>query len=222
MEANVSAWTQALWVTPRRVCGRRLRPLSLAHLSMLSAVSSPLLAVDQPPSLCGLLTAVYICSRTHAELIDYLVRKIERIHAEGPVKHRPRRAAQIGPMLAGWWWVRRDWRREWREMVAHMADYRRYAPRDEAPPTRIAAPVEWHLVRVLCCEWGMDYEQAWDTPINVAVCCVDCGADARGDERLISESEVTRRKIVRDMVAARDSGDTRKADELQALLGAMN
>jgi hypothetical protein len=52
----------------------------------------------------------------------------------------------------------------------------------------VAAPEPWHVVRVLCSEWGFNVNDAWNHPYLESRCMFDTSAEAKGDNSLMSEA----------------------------------
>jgi hypothetical protein len=193
----MDAWTQALLVTPLRIAGIRLRPFSLAHNAILRANNSPYLC-SRPATTPELFFALQVCSRTLEQIRDGLL---------GP------RPPVWRLFFAGLRWRRSAFDTADASFRIHVADYKRYPEREPvASGDEIAAPFEWHAARILCREYGMSLCEAWDTPINMAVCAVDTWTESQGTGKLLSDYDAKLRDLLEKEGSARKSGDTAAAD----------
>jgi hypothetical protein len=48
-------------------------------------------------------------------------------------------------------------------------------------------PYQWHIVHRLCADYGYTLERAWNAPYAMARCLYDAGAEAEGDDTIMSQ-----------------------------------
>lgn len=168
----ISTWWQAaLLPDVWDVCGIRVPSLTVWHTFALENVGNAYLLGRTPDrdDAAGLLLFA-----SHG----YVAGKRMMLDA----KYRARRILRMYRYLR---------RREWQEVDAACREYvqtctrttSRWQKGDSKPA---AVPYQWHLVRVLT---GGDVRRlvaAWDTPYAVAKCLYDAGAEAAGDDSLMS------------------------------------
>ena len=99
-----------------------------------------------------------------------------------------------------WWRKRRyDHAQQHAILDAYIDDYAarpdHYVKAGGGKGGTIAAPYEFHLVRILCSHYGLTEDQAWDFPYGRAHCYGDCYGEANGDESLVSRREELLGKI---------------------------
>lgn len=171
-------WIQALFAAAPRIAGVRLRPYSLAHNFTLRSLDNSLLADGVPDKAEDLATALVVCSRSFAQIQADLFGG----------------AQTVGQLASAIKWKRRY------SLATACASFRQYRDNFCACPDHwneqgakagrnIAAPWEWHVVRVLCSQYGRTWDQAWDTPCGQGRCCFDVWAESKGDSTLVSEHE---------------------------------
>ena len=206
-------WFQALMLTSPRMCGRALRPFSIAHRYILRALGNPYAYTDVPATVSDLLNAVAVCSRTWEQ----------------------NRAALFGgrpwaqDSAWDWYWrqrLARSFETADASMRQYMADYCAVPAHDNgtAKDAKIGAPVEFHLVRVLMSAFGMSEAKAWNMPWNRAVCYLDARAEAESnDTHILSPVEEHAYDLIEQ---ASKETDKAKAEELyaqaQAIFNALN
>ena len=96
--------------------------------------------------------------------------------------HRARAMARIG---------RKVLRVPWPDMLAACRDYvdtctratSRWQRGDSKP---CAVPYQWHIVHRLCADYGYTLDAAWNAPYALARALYDAGAEAAGDDSLLS------------------------------------
>lgn len=199
----LDVWTQSLLVSPPVLCGRRLLPFSLGHAVILRSISSPYAYVNVGSALSDVLTAIQICSRTTGQ----------------------NRAALYGGKMPVISWV--AWSMRWRGVKfdvvdasfrTYLADFTRQA--DRHPPKKrgrdLAAPVEFHLHRVLCEHYGYDPVAAWDVSLIVAHACADVVAESNGDELIKTPYELEQVRLEEITAAAVAAGDQAAIDQAWA------
>lgn len=168
----VSPWWQAA-VLPDRwsICGVSVPALSVWHTFALEQVGNRFLLSlpadrDDAASLLMFARCDYRGGR----------RIILRQH------HRMRLMARIG---------RKVQRVPWPEMHAACTDYvescTRATSRWQRGDTKpCAVPYQWHIVHRLCADYGYTLDAAWNAPYALARCLYDAGAEAAGDDSILS------------------------------------
>lgn len=168
----VSPWWQAA-VLPDRwsICGVSVPALSVWHTFALEQVGNRFLLSlpadrDDAASLLMFARCDYRGGR----------HLILRPH------HRARAMARIG---------RKVLRVPWPEMLAACTDYvescTRATSRWQRGDTKpCAVPYQWHIVHRLCADYGYTLDAAWNAPYALARCLYDAGAEAAGDDSILS------------------------------------
>ena len=166
-------WMKGLLGAPGMVGGAHLRPMTLGHVATLRNLRNKYL-LGGVPTFMDLAVGVAVCKLSWPELREWLVgddmRELKtwsRKTHKNWQKHGDAFSAWVGDNMTG--------PARW---VEEGGKYK-----------QLKAPWEWHLARILCKDWGMTFDQAWDTPVARARCCWDVTAEAHGDESLVSESE---------------------------------
>ena len=169
----VSPWWQAA-VLPERwsICGVSVRALSVWHTFALEQIGNRFLfslPADRDDAASLLLFA-----RT-----DYRGgrRLILAPH------YRARAMARMGRKVA---------RLAWPDMLAACLDYVDTCTRAPSRWRRgdskaCAVPYQWHIVHRLCADYGYTLERAWNAPYALAQCLYDAGAEAEGDDTIMSQ-----------------------------------
>lgn len=179
-------WAQAILDNREHVVlGRTLRPFSLGHAFILRATANPAV-YDGPCDMGRLAVAVDVCASAFEDGRRHIC-DLSRVRLyEAWARHLTR------PIH--WWQPRRDI-----DFPAHLTAFRAYCNVWLTVPLRWEkrgalkksprAPWELHLVRGLCADWGMSYEDAMDTPISRALALRAVSSESDGDESLVSDSE---------------------------------
>ena len=180
MSDGTSAWFQALFVAPPRICGVQLRPYSIGHERILIEIGSPY-ATGEEPTDSDLLAAIQICGRTLAGC--------QQLIAGGPTRRLRRWGVR---------WTRYGLATAHKSFRTYLDDYLR-APAHEKTgnETPCNADVYWHYARILCDCYGFDFfadprnpaNSAWDCPKPVAVCCADAWGESQGVKGLVSDAD---------------------------------
>jgi len=171
------AFFQAAFCQPPIVLGRRLRPFSLSHSYLLAGLENPCL-VTGAGLVADLCAAVSICSHGHAE-------NAQRLFNGGPSFDRERREFAKALRVEGEASARAAF-------DVYLADFCHIPEhwRDEAESgSTFRAPWQFHFVFVLCRDYHMTPEQAWDTPVALARCYYDVMAEVGGDKSLVTARE---------------------------------
>lgn len=178
----MDAFFQAAFCQPPRVLGRQLLPLSLSHVFLLRGLGNRFVT-EGDGERTDLFTAVMVCSRTHQD-------NARRLFGNGGLS--------VAGML--WWslrWPESKMPEEKRTFRTYLSDYCTTPERWESGEGKsFRAPWQFHFVHVLTRYYGMNPDDAWNTPVSLARCYYDVWAETEGDESLVSERE----KAVIEMV----------------------
>ena len=173
-----AAWFQSLMTAPRRVYGVMLKPFSLIHVITLEELgNSYAMQNDEPASDSDTMIAAFVCSRDWSEIRRDVFPDMNK-----------------GKMLAFWLRTRfYNWKHQSDIMAAYVDDYTTVPEHseliDKKPGRSIAGSPEYHIVSVLCSEYNMTLDEAWNTPFNLARCCLDIYGERQGAETLISRRD---------------------------------
>jgi len=187
MATNREIFFNAVFVEPPKICGKKLKPYSLAHDYFLRYLKNPLV-VGGETSDEDLLNAIFVCSLSYRQLKRFL--------------NYPKR------FMAMLWFLR--WRikdleiarksfrlyiGEYFEIPDHFTPYAPVSPdaalfateaKEKGKP--YAAPWQYHLVHTLCFCYGCSLDEAWNTPVTTARCYHDVWSESTGlDNSLVSE-----------------------------------
>jgi len=156
----LACYQKAALMSPGRVLGRQLLPLSSWHVAALDALGSPYFS-GGAPTVSDLVIAVDVCS-------------------SGWVEDARTRAQQATRSLRGphgliAWWVglRFDGRRELAAMGAHVSAYMDWPQFwSDGTSRRPGVQLAYHLVATLMSNTTLTEARCWNMPINLAQCYV--------------------------------------------------
>ena len=174
MPSNKDIFFKAVFLEPPRICGKRLHPFSLAHEYFLKHLNNPII-VGGSITDDDLLTAIFVCSLTFKELREYF--------------------NQPSTFKVGLWFLR--WR--YRNLaIAHesfavylseyydVPDHFKPEPKEgEELPVKeeragYGCPYQYHLMHILCREYSMSIDEAWNTSLTTARCYYDVWSESTG------------------------------------------
>lgn len=171
-----SPWFQALFAAPRSVMGVRLLPLSLIHYVTLRNLGNPYVT-GELRDRGALLMALYVCSRSWIQLKRDL---FWNPSGTAMLRFAMRKLAyKFEPADESF----RVYLDDYQTLPEH------WTKDGDDEPSDIRAPWEFHVVRVLCGEFGMTTSEAWNTPYNLAHAYLDTWAETKGNSTLISERQ---------------------------------
>lgn len=199
MRYPLDTWVQAMVVTAPRLCGRRLQPYSLAHEMVLRGLRNPIIQTENV-SRATLLQAVWVCQHDFREC-RWLFRESRWLLLRLAWFSLRWRHLPVPLSVRVW--------RQYREDFSAAPEHWEYEADEGRHPA--AAPIEWHLVRCLCTEWGRTWDEAWNTPPSLAVCCWDVSAERNGDKTLMTRWDQMVRYANSRHESADQSGDARLA-----------
>jgi len=170
--ANRDTFFKAVFVEPPRICGKRLRPFSLAHEYFLEHTGNSALcrgAIDAD----SLLTAIFVCSLTYSEL---------KRHINSP------RMFRLGLWYLKWRFRNLDIAAE--SFLSYVDEYIDVPDHwSEDREDSYSAPWQWHMVTVLCDRFNCTLNEAWDTPVSFARCAYDTFNESKGDKSIVSDHQ---------------------------------
>lgn len=207
--SEVDSWTQAIYAAPPVICGRRLRPFSLAHAVLLRAMGNAYAYVNKAATRTDIMIAVDVCSRTWEQNTAALFVRDVPLFA---IIYRAVRWRGMRVEVAD------------ASMRTYLADFTRRAPRLDgvASGDPLKAPVEFHLHRFLCESMHFTESQAWDCSFARAWAYFDTHREWNGAKELGTEYDTRKQVIQRRMDAAHASGNKEQEDaawaEMKAVL----
>lgn len=190
MQAKHSlVWLQSLMLHPPAICGMQLKPYSLIHDLTLECLENPV-AAGGTLTDTKLLEAVFICSRDWQGLRrDLLAMDDAKAFSFG------KKAIKT---------IDED-RESFR---VYVSEYKAIAPRSKSKSKDDACvPWQFHVARSLCGDWGFTEPQAWDMPVNRAVCYCDTKQEYDGGKSLISPYDAEMADLMAKAKAFYDAGD---------------
>lgn len=187
MLSNREIFFKAVFLGPPLLCGKRLRPFSIAHEYFLKRLKSPYV-VGGECAKDDLLLAIHVCSLTYGELKSAL----------NDGKH------SVSKLWCLLWSLRsletaeesfRLYLMEHYDVPDHFekvenlpSDISSLAP-ETAKKESYAAPFEYHLVHVLCSQYNCTLDEAWNMPLTTARCYYDVWSESTGyDDSLVPVS----------------------------------
>jgi hypothetical protein len=180
-------YSQHQFLSPVRVAGVNLRPLTLGHMDVLCGLESPVCGgdVNDPTDLA---VALFVCSR------DWKTAAAEiRSGRAGRMLHRMgRRFGRMSAEKAG-------------AVYAAFADYIQTCsaapPRWEEPGAGGGSPrAPWHLAAFCILQEKTNFQplEAWDLTVSRAFeLCAVIGAN-NGDDKLMTEAEMRIQEMLKD------------------------
>ncbi len=172
-----AAWFQSLMTAPRRVYGVKLKPFSLIHTITLTDLGSPYVLRCGSAGDADTMIAAFVCARNWSQIRRDIYPDICK------------------SKLMSFWLRTRfyNWKRQSDIMAAYMDDYTTVPEHSELLEKKtgrsMAGSPEHHIVGVLCSKYNMTLDEAWNTPFNLARCCLDIYAERQGSETLISRHD---------------------------------
>jgi hypothetical protein len=186
MPTNKDIFFKAIFLEPPRICGKRLMPFSVAHDYFLSHLGNPYMVGGKVTSE-HLLNAILVCSMTYKEI---------KAHLNNPSR------------IKAWLWFL-NWR--FRNLdIAHesfmvylsehydvpdhfepydVSDFDDFAKPPEAPQ-KYGGPYQYHLVHIMCREYGLSLDDAWNTGLTTARCYYDIWSESTGYDNTIVPVDV--------------------------------
>lgn len=170
-------WLHPLMPVTPKIFGRRLLPFSLGHSLLLRTGKNAYLC-GQTPTMLDLRMAVAICSRNWQQCHGLLLN-------QGRLR-----------WLALWSYfynqanARQAFEAYLDDGIVNVPDHWQEEGAKNEP---LKAPIEWHLARIACKEWGFLPRPGplcvWDVPFAFAKCAADVMAEVHGDKSLVTERD---------------------------------
>jgi hypothetical protein len=185
MPSNREIFFKAVFVEPPQICGRKLLPYSLAQDYFLRNIGNPYVVGGQLNEE-ALLVAIFVCSLTYKQIRKYVY---------DPHWFR-----------AGLWFLKWKFRKlsiasesfqayfqEYNDIPEHFdhvpSDDEENMPVKADDRSEYGGPWQYHLVHILCREYGLSIDDAWDTGITTARCYYDIWAESTGmDDTIVPVS----------------------------------
>ena len=187
------AWFQGLFVKPPVIMGVKMKPFSIIHAVVLRELGSPFCAVGGKPERGDLLIALMVCSRTYREISRDIVPDLAK-------------CKYVGMLLRS---VVRNIALAQYKFAVYLDDFASVP--GHGPTTKPGKPckamAEWHMVRVLCSEYGISFDRAWDMPYGAARCACDCYSEANGSKTLDGpevDAAIEQAKAIRAKLGIKD------------------
>jgi len=173
----IETWATAIFCrSSALVFGRRLLPLSFAHLLCLRALEcNPIYGDDEPHQMA---IAVCICSRTYKQIMNDIFSNSKIAEKE---------IAKIGKSILSY-----DVDHEKKNLVQYFENGgicpEHWVPAEKNSDS-VKAPWELHVVRVLCHIYGLSFDQAMNYPDAAGRSLYDVDAQVRGSDSLKTDEE---------------------------------
>jgi hypothetical protein len=172
--ANKDIFFKAIFLRPPLICGKQLRPFSLAHEYFLEYVQNPYL-VGGKTSKEKLLEAILVCSMTYSEIAEYICKPKVLNVAIWALRWRMHNLKVAGESF-----------------LVYLDDYfdtPEHWIKENSSGEGYASPWQYHIVRILCDKYNCTLDDAWNMPVNLARCYYDVHCESGGDESIISDHQ---------------------------------
>ena len=169
----VSPWFEAACLPDRwDVAGIEVDALTIWHTFALERGGNRFIVGGDPPDRDDAASLLIVAERNHAAGRRLMLDDRYRGKAQSRMHNRIKGI-------------------EWMPLLSACYDYTgaclRTLDRFAGDGSPAAVPYQFHILRVICAEWGYTMPAAWDVPYSLARHYYDASAEAAGDKKLMSE-----------------------------------